>query len=177
MSSTTEQFIAELQARQAIHDVLIRYCRGADRCDAAMIKSCFHEDGWDNHGFFNGPASEFADLAVISLGERFLSTKHFMTNESVEIVGTEARSETYILAILRKLEEGVMFDVTVSARYLDRFECRGGQWKIVNRLLVSDGTRVDKVERQDPHMDQGKIGARGAQDPSHAFFGLESTGP
>jgi SnoaL-like domain len=47
----------EVRARLDIHDVLARYCRGADRCDAALMQSCFHEDAVDEHGFFNGPAA------------------------------------------------------------------------------------------------------------------------
>jgi len=169
--SQTEQVTKELKARQDIHDVLVRYCRGADRCDAAMMKSCFHDDAWDDHGFFRGPASEFAEQAARNLRERFLSTKHYMTNESVEINADEARSETYVLAILRMFKEGAMFDITMSARYLDHFECRNGQWRIVHRLLVSDGTRVDKVKQEDVRLNQGKVGRRGAEDPSFTFFG------
>ena len=170
MSASTEQIIAELKARQDIHDVLVRYCRGADRCDAAMMKSCFHEDAWDDHGFFKGPAHAFAEQAAASLRERFLSTQHHMTNATVWIAGEEARSETYVLARLRKAEDGELFDVTLSARYLDRFERRDGAWKIVHRLLVSDGTRVDRVDREDARLNQGQAGGRGAGDPAHAFF-------
>jgi SnoaL-like domain len=33
--------VAELLDRAAIQDVLLRYCRGADRCDEELIRSGF----------------------------------------------------------------------------------------------------------------------------------------
>jgi SnoaL-like protein len=160
----------EIKARLDIHDVLARYCRGADRCDPALMQSCFHEDAWDDHGFFNGPAKEFAARAANSLRERFISSKHYMTNEYVEIDGNKATSETYILALMRKREEGKLFDVMISARYLDRFECRNGEWRIVHRLLVNDGVRVDPAQGDDARMNQGRSGERGEADPSCSLF-------
>jgi SnoaL-like domain len=159
-----------LQARQDIHDVLVSYCRGADRCDAMLMKACFHDDAWDNHGFYDGPAAAFADQAAVNLRMRFTATRHLMMNETIVIDGDVAHAETYILAIMRKSEEGTLFDVTFGARYLDRVERRDGVWKIAHRTLVSDGNRIDPVTQQDPRLDLGKRGARGSDDPSHCFF-------
>ena len=169
MTSSTSSLL-ELKARLDIHDVLARYCRGADRCDAALMQSCFHEGAQDDHGFFNGPAMQFAAQAAVSLRERFVSSKHFMTNEYVEIDGNTAASETYIIAWMRKREDGGLCDVMVSARYLDRFENRGGAWKIVHRTLVNDGVRVDPVQGDDERMSQSQAGDRGAADPSYRLF-------
>lgn len=170
MSGSLETTIAELKARQDIHDVLVRFCRGADLCDVAMMQSCFHEGAVDDHGLFNGPAREFAEIAAASLGTMFVSTRHYMTNEYVELSGDAASSETYILCQLRVVKEEGVFDVTARSRYLDRFERRAGIWKIVHRQLVSDGTRVDKVEEEFPRLDQGAPGGRGPSDPSALFF-------
>jgi SnoaL-like domain len=174
MTSSPESWLAELNARHEIHEVLVRYCRGADRCDAALMKSCFHDDAWDDHGFFCGPATEFVEQAARNLRERFVSTRHYMMNESVMLSGDQAKSEVYILAVCRRVIDGETFDVTFHARYLDQFECRGGAWKIVHRLLVSDGTRVDKIVQEDSRLNQARPGARGADDPSHGFFDLTS---
>jgi hypothetical protein len=170
MTSFPEKWLADLNARHEIHEVLVRYCRGADRCDAALMKSCFHENAWDDHGFFSGPAAEFVEQAARNLRERFVSTRHYMTNESVVLSGDKAKSEAYILAVCRLVMEGETFDVTFHARYLDQFEYRGEAWKIVHRLLVSDGTRVDKIIQEDARLNQGRAGARGADDPSYGFF-------
>ena len=52
----------ELQAfidKQAIQDVLVRYCRGVDRCDLEMLRSAYWEDATDDHGSLSGNAWEF----------------------------------------------------------------------------------------------------------------------
>lgn len=170
MQNALEHAIAELKARQDIHDVLARYCRGADLCDVDMMRSCYHPGAIDDHGFFNGPADVFAESAAGNLRTLFSSTRHVMTNEYVELDGDAATSETYILCFLRIRNEEGLFDVTARCRYLDRFECRDGAWKIVHRQLVSDGSRLDRVEEEYPRIDQGAPGARGASDPSVAFF-------
>lgn len=168
--STPSTVLQTIKARQDIHDVLTRYCRGADRCDVALMQSCFHVDAWDDHGFFKGSAHEFCGLAATNLGGRFLSTKHYMSNVTIEIDGDKASTETYILGILRKAENDRLFDVTLSARYLDRFECRNDAWKIAHRLLVSEGTRVDPVVEEAALLNQGQPGSRGMRDPSYAFL-------
>lgn len=49
----TQDLVAKLQTlldERDIREVLLRYCRGVDRCDAALIASCYHEDSLDDHG-------------------------------------------------------------------------------------------------------------------------------
>ena len=38
-----------IEDRQAIHDVIVRYCRGVDRSDPDMVAAAFHDDAIDNH--------------------------------------------------------------------------------------------------------------------------------
>jgi hypothetical protein len=45
-----QQLIDKLE----IHEVLTRYCRGIDRCDAELLESVYHPDATDNHGQFVG---------------------------------------------------------------------------------------------------------------------------
>ena len=66
MSEALEQRLAALEAevqerkeREAIREVIHRYCQAVDRCDLEMLKSCYWEDGYDDHGFFAGNAHEF----------------------------------------------------------------------------------------------------------------------
>jgi hypothetical protein len=170
MTVSLERTIAELKARQDIHDVLVRYCRGADLCDAELMRSCYHDDAVDDHGFFNGPADEFVVGAVGNLGTLFESTRHIMTNEYVELSGDVAAVETYILCQLRLTRDDGKYDVTARCRYLDRFESRDGVWRIAHRKLISDGPRVDKVGEEYPRLDPGAPGARGSNDPSSGHF-------
>lgn len=176
MEKSLETIVRELKARQDIHDVLVRYCRSADLCDAATMKACYHDDATDDHGFYNGPADIFTDNAVRNLSSLFSSTRHVLANEYVELDGDVARVESYVLCLLRMdggadgLKGEGEIDVTARCRYLDRFECRDGVWKIAHRQLVSDGTRIDRLEQDYPRLNSGAPGARGSEDPSVAFF-------
>jgi ketosteroid isomerase-like protein len=170
VAQDSDTVLAELVARQEIRDVVARYCRAADRCDAAAMKECFHEDAVDEHGFFSGSALVFAEQAATSLAERFVSTRHVLGNVLISFAGDVAGCEAYVTAVLRRASGREQYDVTFAARYLDRFERRRGVWKIAHRLLVSDGTRVDEVREQDARMDMAVHGARGQADPSHPFF-------
>jgi SnoaL-like domain len=51
-----EARVSQLTAERDIRDVLDRYARAADRCDVALMKSCYHRDAIDDHGFFSGDA-------------------------------------------------------------------------------------------------------------------------
>ncbi len=56
--------LARLLDRQAIEEVLARYCRGVDRCDVDTLASCSHSDGTDDHGTFVGNGQGFAAWAT-----------------------------------------------------------------------------------------------------------------
>ena len=46
----TERALRVLLDKQEIHEVLMRYCRGIDRCDAELLHSVYHPDATDDHG-------------------------------------------------------------------------------------------------------------------------------
>ena len=52
--------VEELVARQEITDVVKRLARGTDRLDEAMMASCYHADGVDDHNSFRGSGTDFA---------------------------------------------------------------------------------------------------------------------
>ena len=56
--SSLENELGELMDREAIREVIHRYCQAVDRCDLALLKSCYHADGFDDHGFFAGNAHD-----------------------------------------------------------------------------------------------------------------------
>src|SRR5215469_3641262 len=94
----TERALRVLLDKQEIHEVLMRYCRGIDRCDAELLESVYHPDATDNHGQFVGKASDFITWALEGL-KRDLNTKHYVTNELIELSGEVAYVESYVLAI------------------------------------------------------------------------------
>ncbi|HXC38526.1 MAG TPA: hypothetical protein VN667_06230 [Burkholderiales bacterium] len=52
-------------------------------------------------------------------------------------------------------------------RLLDRFERRGGEWRIAHRLLVRDVDRIDPVVEVAPDTTRTVRGTRDRGDPSY----------
>lgn len=127
--------------KQEIYEVLLRYCQGVDRCDNELIKSVYHDDAQDDHGMFKGKGLDFADWIVDWEIENIESCQHLIGNFSCDIQNDIANCETYCISFsVDKLGN----NATVYNRYIDRFEKRKGIWKIADRLVVLDLTRVDE---------------------------------
>lgn len=132
MSRVFETFLEELEARTAIEDCLKRFARAVDRQDWKAAREGYHDDAFDDHGFFKGPPDPFL-AHVAKLHEVQHHSMHFNTNVLIEFLATDrAFVETYVLVLQRFADKRV----TASARYLDRFEKRNGAWKVAHRTLV-----------------------------------------
>jgi hypothetical protein len=162
----------ELAAREAIRDVIYRYARAIDRMDEALLRSVFHPGSRHNH-FYEGPSSDptapssaeapgdFVAFALGLLGT-FVRTHHQMGNILIEFDGDgAARVETYFTAyhLMRAKRDPLAgagaydseMDYLVGGRYVDRFECRDGEWKIAQRTGLTDWMRLE------PSCSQGMI--------------------
>lgn len=138
-----DSFLDELQARLAIEDTLKRFVRGVDRQDWALARSTYHDDAIDAHGFFNGPADEFLRV-VERLHKHQDHSMHFISNILIEFAARDrALVETYVLVFQRfgAEAEGVKPGTAGvrkigTARYIDLFEERDGEWRVAHRTLV-----------------------------------------
>jgi hypothetical protein len=119
--------------RQAILDCIHRYTRGVDRLDEELILSAYHEDAVDDHGGFVGSPPEFVAWLRQS-HEKRIATQHFVTNHSFDFDGDVAHVESYFFVPQRN--EGDPDATFACGRYVDRFERRGGEWKIAYRVCV-----------------------------------------
>ena len=141
--------VRQLVDRQAINDVLLRYCRGIDRGDFDLVRDCYHAGAHDHHGEFVGPVEEFIPW-VIDQVARFASTTHMLGNVLVEFGDDPAVawSEAYCLAFHRLAGDDMRppRDSIAGCRYVDRFEDRGSGWRIAHRRVVVDWNRLDVVE-------------------------------
>jgi ketosteroid isomerase-like protein len=125
-------FLEELEARTAIEDCLKRFARAVDRQDWTLARSLYHDDAFDDHGFFKGPPDAFL-AHIAKLHEVQEHSMHFNTNVLIEFESrTRAFVETYVLVLQRFADRRV----SASARYLDRFEKRSGEWRVAHRTLV-----------------------------------------
>jgi len=131
--------IDELLAKEEIREAIYRCARGTDRQDAAMIRSCYHPDGIDDHGLYKQKGHDFAGLVERST----LGGAHHIIGQIifVEFKGNVAYTESTVEYhnVAEATESMDIRDDFIGARYLDRFEKRGdGPWLIAYRRVVWD---------------------------------------
>jgi SnoaL-like domain len=143
-----------LWAREQIRDRLHLYCKGIDRRDWALVRSCFADDHVHNHGGFTGSPDAFASFAADVL-LYVPATHHTIGNVHIDLAadGRSARTEANFIAY-HFIEAGHLegtpvptggkaTDWVVAGRYNDRMELRDGVWLIVRRDAVHDWERAD----------------------------------
>ena len=155
--------VQALVDKQAILEVIYRYCRGADRLDAELMRSAYHDDGFDDHGHIKASRDEYVETVMGVLRERYLSTSHTIGNVLVELDGDTARSEAYYIAVHTHEPDGVLTQDTVYGRYIDRFERRDGRWAIAHRAVVIDSYNSDAVRPWRLYSDLSRM-LRGRRD-------------
>ena len=137
MATESTDRLQEIFDRQDIHDVGMRYCRGADRVDEELLRSVFHDDAYIEYGNFNGLAQDFVPWVIDNIRTNYTNGYHSIANEYVVVNGDDAQAELY--AIIHNTavnEEGQSIDSTLGGRYLDRYERRQGEWRIARRQLA-----------------------------------------
>lgn len=135
--------IDEMLAKDAVYDLLCRYCHGIDRCDREVLQSAYWPDATETHGTFNGNAWEFAAFMTDNMRANMRRSQQKIGNAWIVIEpdGVHARGETYVTGYLDMDHPAGPIQRTVGGRYLDRFECRDGEWRIIDRLYVMDWNR------------------------------------
>jgi len=178
--------LSQLLAKQEIYEVVVRYARAIDRLDEALLQSVFHPGSTHNH-FYEGPSCEPDRAATdtdpgdfvrfaIPLLSTYVRTHHQLGNNLIELTSdTTALVETYFTAFHRMRAAGdpmagpdafdTEMDFYVAGRYLDKFECREGQWKIIHRTGMTDWMRLEAPSGKGmAGMDPGVIGQRHPDD-------------
>ena len=141
--------VDDLLAHAAIQQVLMRYCRGVDRGDLALLQSVYHDGAIDRHGQFDGLGVDFAAGLVKSMDAAGTVGQHHITNVLIELDGREANVESYFLALHPAPSEGDAARLAfVGGRYLDRFSCRDGRWAIADRTVILDWSRRTSSARR-----------------------------
>ena len=144
-----DETLRRLRDRYEIQEVIARYCRALDRLDRKALESCFHPDSQHNHAYV-GPSSTFCDFAFDVLSA-CVATHHQLGNISVRVQGDVAYADCYFTAYHRIGDPppaafapaGPGDDVVIGGRYIDRFERRDGEWRIVKRTGVHDWRRTE----------------------------------
>ena len=134
--SYTQQQLSDLES---IRDAAKRYCHGVDRMDADCMKSAYWPEGTDDHGVFSGNAHEFVEMCIPAQ-RQWRSTLHTILNHQIDLDpdGRHATGEIYNITYMFREDNGHL--ETWYGRYLDKYEKRGDEWRILNRVCVHEGT-------------------------------------
>lgn len=178
--------LQRLADKDAIRDVMLRYCRSVDRRDWEEMRGSFFADCHDDHADFSGPRDAFvAWLRERHDAQGFLHSTHMLSNCLIEFASSDvAVVETYFTARLelapdagghREMLEGgnkaecvSNLKVEVLGRYVDRFEKRGGEWRIARRHTVFDATDSWPVPTGERRKPGWVLGMRSKDDPLYA---------
>jgi hypothetical protein len=170
---------AELKSlldREKIRECIALLARGEDRRDADLIKASFWPDSTIDYGMFEGDFDEY--LAYVVPGSPAIPvTQHVLGQSVIKLQDAAALVETHVTAYHRVNMGSEERDTVIGARYLDRMEERGGEWRIAKRTMLYDwhqdfGVSVD--------WSNGLMGApfsaehypgRAVGDYSETFFG------
>ena len=128
--------VRTLRDQAEIRDVLRRYARGLDRHDVELEASAFWPDAQVNYGFYSGLRDDFVAWGNDTHEANYVRHEHHITNQSVEIEGDVAHVESYVIYLLRGKDETSTH--IGGARYIDRMERRGGDWRIAVREFLPD---------------------------------------
>jgi hypothetical protein len=173
MSDEMEKRLQLLLDREAIRDVIMRYCYGADRGEESVLRSVYWPDATDDHGVFSGTASDYIAFLLKTAGTMD-QMQHLVGNMLIRTSGTTARCESYFIGYHRmKDERGRPFDSLACGRYLDELEKREAEWRIIRRKVVFDWFRNfdDSADWSRGFNGTGiPMGGRVPGDPSVAHF-------
>ncbi|MET0270757.1 MAG: nuclear transport factor 2 family protein [Sphingomonas sp.] len=160
----TDETLRALADRQAITDLIHRYCRAVDRLDVPLGHSIWHEGGHADYGAgaYVGEGKGAIDH-ICAQHRQTLAHSHQVTNVVIDLDGDAAGSEAYHFATLRVGRPGATKQISVWGRYVDRWARRDGRWGLVERVAVRD---FDEMRDVTPLYDHD-VGRRDATDPSY----------
>jgi hypothetical protein len=140
MTDVTDPQIQELLDKQAITEVIYRYGRCMDRLDREVGLTVFWPESTADYDkqMYQGTGYGFIDM-VMEAHPNFASHSHQFSNILISIDGDTATSETYGDVTLRRIDEdGRCIDSRNLGRYVDRWEKRDGEWRILARQYLHD---------------------------------------
>jgi hypothetical protein len=156
--STMQSALRALLDREQIRDVLQRYARGVDRRDWSLVAAAYHPDAHDDHGGYKGGVA-----GLLKWLERrhadIEQSMHFLGNCIIDFLSdTTAVAETYCVVTQRHTDAasatvqtllgeetiptGAKLMAELFCRYVDRFERRGDDWRIVRRTVVMEEVKA-----------------------------------
>ena len=163
--------LEQLCDERDIREVLTRYCRATDRCDAELLRSVYWPDATDDHVVFSGNAMEYVDYSVPMLKQHTRATLHSLSNIWIKLDGDTALVESYVQAYhLLNTDTETKQEVVVGGRYLDRLERRNDEWRIAERNVVIDWEQNGAAMMSPEEIE--RVTAPGKRDPDERSYRL-----
>ena len=142
--------IDELRAREQIRDTISRYNHAGDRGRLDELAACFAEDGVleiAGTGEFEGRAAIIEQLkGVVAEGARASERPrvfHHVSSVKIELANSESASAYSYFLVFTEI------GLDHWGRYADRFERRGGDWKLAHRRVrVQGATPNSRMARE-----------------------------
>lgn len=147
-----ENALQRLLDKDEIRDLMARYARGVDRGDWDAVRDVYHPDAHDDHGDYKGGLDGFIAFGSSRTGGA-TQVMHFLGECLIEFASTDvAIVETYFFTAHSLGPEGQEeyavgdgtspVQISQYGRYVDRIERRDGPWRIANRIVIFEATRL-----------------------------------
>jgi hypothetical protein len=129
----------------AIREVVENWVLYRDAGDWERFATVWHEDGWMNATWFQGPAKDFIEASrkLFNEGSNILHTLGGWTGDIAEV---RAISQVKMTIHQRAPLDGIVVDVMCNGRFYDFFEKREGRWAIVKRQPIYEKDRLTPVD-------------------------------
>ena len=137
-----------IEDKEAIREVITAYAHAVDRHRWDIMDQVFHEDATFGFGPIKGSWQDFV-VSAKSILTACTATHHQLGQILIAGDGPDAaHAETYMTAMHIVPagypetdvfpDRGEEYSATIAGRYVDRFEKRGGEWRIADRRGIYD---------------------------------------
>ncbi len=126
-----------LEEKDAIRELLARYCFHFDNGEFEQWLSLFTDDGAFDlgaRGRFQGRDALRRFLRVVPLSNGSPMIKHCVMNSIVDVTGDRATARSYVVV----LRGGDALALSVAGRYEDQLTKQGGDWRFLERKAHLD---------------------------------------
>lgn len=117
---------------------IAQLARGEDRRDAVLIAACYWPDSVTDYGVFKGSFDDYLAW-VVPGADAITNTQHHVGQSYIELDNDTAKVETQVISYHRiDYGAGDAHDTVIGGRYLDVFQKREGNWRIISRIMLYD---------------------------------------
>lgn len=157
------RLVAEAECVRLLHS----YGRAIDWQDKVGLRRLFWPDAVIDLGFFKGNGEEAAGF-LLENAARSDRRFHSTTNIVLVFDGSSALADSCCTThAVGDDGSGALAWQLFFGRYLDRFECRGDEWRFAERTFVLNGFHHGPYDEA-PFLDG--VARAASLDPGHALF-------